>query len=79
MPASIRKNFVFDKGVVAQLEALAHSRQQSQTAVIQDLIKESARDIEREKRLKAFHSLIGSLNGKLGEQTIQSIKGSSRV
>ena len=79
MSGSIRKNFVFDENVVWQLEALAKSKQKSQTAIIQELIIESAKEIEKDKRLGAFDSLIGSLNGKLTDKTVQSIKGSQNA
>ncbi len=79
MSASIRKNFLFDERVVKQLETLSQVRQQSQTAIIQELIRESAKGIEREKRLEALHSLAGSMNGLLGTQTIQSIKSHQDV
>lgn len=74
MSASIRKNFVFDEKVVRQLEVLAKSKQKSQTAVIQELITESAKAIEKTKRLEALNSIAGSLNNQLTDESIQSIK-----
>jgi len=79
MSTPIRKNFVFDENIVRQLEALAKSKQKSQTAIIQELIIESAKEIEKDKRLNAFDSLVGSLNGKLTNKTVQSIKASQNV
>jgi len=79
MSASIRKNFVFDETTVKQLEVLAKSKQKSQTAIIQELIAESSKAIEKNKRIEAFNFLLGSLNNKLTEQSIQSIKESQDV
>lgn len=76
---TVRKNFVFDDAVALHLEELAKREQKSMTALVQEMIEERYREIEREKKLAAFHAIVGSSPGLYVGKTIQSIKAEMDV
>ena len=69
----VRKNFVFKKEVASHLEELAKIEGKSMTMFIQEMIEEKYKEIEKEKKLAAFHRGAGLLTGFFGEETIQEI------
>lgn len=76
---TVRKNFVFDDAVALHLEELAKQERKSMTALVQEMIEERYREIEREKKLAAARRIIGSSPGLYVGKTIQSIKAEMDV
>lgn len=76
---TVRKNFVFDDAVALHLEELAAKEQKSMTALVQEMIEERYREIEREEKLAAAHRIIGSSPGLYVGKSIQSIKAEMDV
>ncbi len=71
----VRKNFVFKKEVAEHLEAIAKEKGNSMTAVVQEMIEERYKEIEKQKKIEAAKSIFGSAAGVFGDLTIQEIKG----
>ncbi len=76
---TVRKNFVFDEEVAEHLKEIAKEQGKSMTAVIQDMIENSYKDIEKKKKLEALKKIAGSSPGYYGDLTIQEIKASMDV
>ncbi len=76
---TVRKNFVFDEEVAKHLEELAKIEHKSQTAVIQEMVEKNYQKIDKQKKLEAFNSIIGSASGLFAETTIQEIKANTDV
>jgi len=74
MSSIIRKNFAFEENIVKKLEELAKQSQKSMTALIQELIEERYKQIEKQKKKEAFKKIKGSATGLLKDKTIQGIK-----
>ena len=54
----VRKNFAFDSMTVKHLEEIAADMKMSLTKTMQELIEKRYEEIERIKRLEAFHGAI---------------------
>jgi len=74
--ADVRKNFVFEKDVATHLAEIAKKDGKSMTAVVRDMIEERYKEISIEEKLKAFQSVVGTMNGMLVGKSVQSIKAS---
>ena len=75
----IRKNFVFDKGMIDQTKAILKKQKKSFTEVInlyfQAIIKEPSLLEEIEKKAnKRTGDFIGMLDGKIGNQNFKDMK-----
>mgnify|MGYP005636194995 FL=1 len=71
---TIRKNFLLEESVALHLEELAKHNNQTQTAVIRELIEEKIKEIDQAKKIAAFNKFVGSGTGLFGEMSIQDIK-----
>lgn len=60
---TVRKNFVFDEEVARHLEELAKARHKSQTALVQEMVEENYKEIEKKKKREAFDGFVGSMSG----------------
>jgi hypothetical protein len=79
MGATIRKNFVFEQAVALHLEELSQSMNKSLTKVVQELIEDRYKEIDKQKKLKAAMEFAGSATGTFGELNIQEIKAEMYV
>jgi len=64
---TVRKNFNFDEETAKHLEELAAMEGKTQTEMVQEAIEQIYRDKERERKLAALDSIIGILDGKIGD------------
>jgi len=64
---TIRKNFNFDEETAKHLEELAAMEGKTQTEMVQEAIEQIYRDKERERKLAALDSIVGILDGKIGD------------
>jgi len=72
---TIRKNFLLDDEIAKHLEEIAKKENLTQTHVIKNMIEEKYQKYSAQEKLEAFRSVVGSMNGTLGDNaTIQSIK-----
>jgi len=76
---TVRKNFVFNENVAQHLEEMAKKEQKSQTALVQEMIEESYKEISKQEKLRIAKELAGSCNGYFTELTIQDIKANKDV
>lgn len=76
---TIRKNFVLNNEVAQHLEELAIYENRSMTSLIQEMIEERYKSIEKAKKLEAFYSGLGSATGMVGDKSVQQIKGETDV
>ena len=58
MQNTVRKNFAFEPMVAKHLEEIAADMNTSLTKALQELIEKRYEDIERAKKLEAFHRSI---------------------
>ncbi len=73
----VRKTISLSEEVEELLKELSEAYHKPQSYIIEELIRERAREYEREKRLKAFEELTRSVkhySGKIGKRTMQEIK-----
>ncbi|MEA3456903.1 MAG: hypothetical protein U9R26_10360 [Campylobacterota bacterium] len=63
---TIRKNFLLDEEIVEHLKEIADVNNTTQTQAIRNMIEEQYQEIERQKKLEAFHNLT-KLIEKSGE------------
>jgi macrodomain Ter protein organizer (MatP/YcbG family) len=61
MGATVRKNFVFEQSVVQHLNELAQTMNKSLTKVMQELIEERYKEIEKQKNSKPLWGLPEAL------------------
>ncbi len=76
---TVRKNFVFDEEVASHLEEMAKKEHKSQTALVQEMIEVSYKEISKKEKIKAFESIVGSATGVFGNLTVQEIKANMDV
>ena len=73
----VRKTITLSPKVVKDLEALAKVYNKTQSALIEELIEERVREIERRKKIEAFKRLkeYGKhFKGIVGNKTFQELK-----
>lgn len=63
---TVRKNFNFDEETAHDIEMIAQEEGITQTEAVKRAIQELKQKQKRKKRLEALDSLVGSLNGKIG-------------
>ena len=63
---TIRKNFLLDEEIAEHLKEIARTNKTTQTQVIRNMIEEQYQEIEKQKKLEAFHQLTESIE-KSGE------------
>jgi hypothetical protein len=64
---TVRKNFNFDEETAKHLEELAAMEGKTQTEMVREAIEQIYRDKERERKLAALDSIVGILDGKIGD------------
>ena len=64
---TVRKNFNFDEETAKHLEELAAMVGKTQTEMVREAIEQIYRDKERERKLAALDSIVGILDGKIGD------------
>jgi macrodomain Ter protein organizer (MatP/YcbG family) len=57
MGATVRKNFVFEQSVVQHLNGLAQTMNKSLTKVMQELIEERYKEIEKQKKTQSRYGV----------------------
>jgi hypothetical protein len=66
------------ENIVSDLEFLANSMHKKQSQVIQELIQEKMKTLEKEKKIEALERISGMFTGKISEETsIQTSKANS--
>lgn len=81
---TVRKNFIFDEEVALHLKEMAEVRHISQTALIQEMVEENYKEIEKKKKKEAFDGFVGSMSGVFNSykdelKVIQKVKADMDV
>lgn len=81
---TVRKNFIFDEKVALHLKEMAEVRHISQTALIQEMVEENYKEIEKKKKKEAFDGFVGSMSGDFNAykdelKVIQKVKADMDV
>ncbi len=73
----VRKTISISEEVQELLKKLSDAYQKPQSYIIEELIRERAREYKQQQKLKAFEELTKSAksySGKIGDRTVQEIK-----
>lgn len=71
---TVRKNFLLEDEVAKHLEEISKKQNNTQTAVIKELIEEKYMEISAKEKLEILSQLSGSMEGMFTNITVQEIK-----
>lgn len=61
MGATVQKSFLFEQSVAEHLDEVAYFMRTSIDSALRELIEERYKEIEKQKKLKAFEALVESV------------------